>query len=210
MRAFDDVQNARLRERMNEWMAINKKKQNHLAERLGVKGASLHRFLNGGGASYMTAQRFADLVNVKEVSELVGPPCPVDRQREPVVVKDQRSYRLQLARDGAVADGTSREFADAWVPDYQTNESPTVRQMIDDMMADERAWQRRQTNPEPAPPKDRKALVRKMEEDVAKGVRVVLDRVKAKTPPLHPRKEPSPPESRPQVRRKPRSETPPK
>ncbi len=73
MADLDDGQNERVRNKMREWMRVNEASQAQLARSLGISGASLGRILStGGGASHMTAHRFARLAGVS-FDELVGP-----------------------------------------------------------------------------------------------------------------------------------------
>lgn len=82
MAAFDHSQNTRIRSRMQVWKREHDASKAALARALHIKPASLHAILEGGGVSYRTARRFAELLNI-ELDELVGPAAPPGEEPPP-------------------------------------------------------------------------------------------------------------------------------
>ena len=89
---------------MRLWISENGGLKVALARRLKISGASMSNLLMGGGASYGTAKKFAELVCLP-LDELLGPPSTSTEDAEPYPsrVRAIEAARLLKLSDEAIA-----------------------------------------------------------------------------------------------------------
>lgn len=104
-------QNARIRARMVRLMAEKGWNKSELARELGITPASYNGIEQGGGVSYQTARRLAELVG-EDLTELMGEPDEEERPtRYSVAVAAARAMAMADNLDMRLFNGLVETFA---------------------------------------------------------------------------------------------------